>query len=159
MRLREMLDGSRWELWPLMCSVIPLIPDKNTIKDLLSDEIKDLFSAERQLTKALPKMTKGSHAPETQGQVARLEEAGQILGIRVTGKKRVGIEGSIKEGAEALEDEGEDAILDLGLIGAGTRVQHYEMAGYLTAISLAKKLGAADVVNLLTQSFGEKQAA
>lgn len=144
--------------------------DKNTIKDLLADEIKDLYSAEKQLTKALPKMVKGSndaalkeafasHLNETQEQVVRLEEAGKLLGIKVTGKKCVGMEGCIQEGAEALEEEGEDAILDLGLIGAGSRVEHYEMAGYLTAISLAKRMGAADVVTLLTQSLNEEQAA
>lgn len=144
--------------------------DKNTIKDLLTDEIKDLYSAEKQLTKALPKMAKGANDPalkeafkahltETQGQVTRLEEVGQLLGIKVTGKKCVGMEGCIQEGAEALGEEGEDGILDLGLIGAGSRVEHYEMAGYLTAISLAKKMGAADIVSLLTQSLGEEQAA
>jgi ferritin-like metal-binding protein YciE len=144
--------------------------DKNTIKDLLSDEIKDLYSAEKQLTKALPKMVKGSkdtalkdafagHLKETQEQVTRLEEVGRLLGMKVTGKKCVGMEGCVQEGAEALEEEGEDAILDLGLIGAGSRVEHYEMAGYLTAISLAKRIGATDVVSLLQQSLGEEEAA
>ena len=146
------------------------MPDKNTIKDLLADEVKDLYSAEKQLTKALPKMVKGSNDPalkeafsghlkETQVQVARLEQVGQLLGIKVTGKKCVGMEGCIQEGSEALEEEGADAILDLGLIGAGSRVEHYEMAGYMTAISLAKKLGAADVIKLLTESLGEEEAA
>jgi len=144
--------------------------DKNTIKDLLTDEIKDLYSAEKQLTKAIPKMVKGSneaslkeafsaHLKETQEQVTRLEKVGELLGIKVTGKKCVGMEGCIQEGAEALEEEGQDAILDLGLIGAGSRVEHYEMAGYLTAISLAKRMGASDVINLLTASLGEEQAA
>jgi ferritin-like metal-binding protein YciE len=144
--------------------------DKNTVKDLLTDEIKDLYSAEKQLTKAIPKMAKGSNDPslkeafaahlkETQTQVTRLEEAGQLLGIKVTGKKCVGMEGCIQEGAEALQEEGEDNILDLGLIGAGSRVEHYEMAGYLTAISLAKRMGATDVVNLLQQSLAEEEAA
>jgi ferritin-like metal-binding protein YciE len=144
--------------------------DKNTINDLLTDEIKDLYSAEKQLTKALPKMVKGSkdatlkeafagHLKETEAQAARLEEVGQLLGIRVTGKKCVGMEGCVKEGSEALEEEGEDAVLDLGLVGAGTRVEHYEMAGYMTAISLAKRLGAADVVELLQQSLAEEEAA
>ena len=144
--------------------------DKNTVKDLLTDEIKDLYSAEKQLIKAIPKMAKGSNDPalkeafsahlkETQAQVARLEEAGQLLGIKVTGKKCVGMEGCIQEGAEALEEEGENAILDLGIIGAGSRVEHYEMAGYLTAISLAKRMGAGEVVNLLQQSLAEEEAA
>jgi ferritin-like metal-binding protein YciE len=144
--------------------------DKNTIKDLLTDEIKDLYSAEKQLTKALPKMVKGSkdaalkeafagHLKETQEQVTRLEEVGRLLGIKVTGKKCAGMEGCVQEGAEALEEEGEDAVLDLGLIGAGSRVEHYEMAGYLTAISLAKRMGAMDVVGLLQKSLGEEEAA
>jgi ferritin-like metal-binding protein YciE len=139
-------------------------------KDLLTDEIKDLYSAEKQLTKAIPKMAKGSNHPalkeafsghlkETLAQVTRLEKAGELLGIKVTGKKCVGMEGCIEEGAEALEEDGEESILDLGLIGAGSRVEHYEMAGYLTAISLAKRMGAADVVNLLQQSLAEEQNA
>ena len=69
------------------------------------------------------------------------------------------MEGVIQEGAEALDEEGVDVVLDLGLIGAGSRVEHYEMAGYLTAISLAKRLGAVDVVNLLQESLGEELAA
>jgi ferritin-like metal-binding protein YciE len=144
--------------------------DKNTIKDLLTDEIKDLYSAEKQLTKALPKMAKGStdpalkeaftnHLKETRGQVERLEEIGRLLEIKTTGKKCVGMEGCIQEGAEALEEQGEDSILDLGLVGAGSRVEHYEMAGYLTAISLAKRLRVSGVVELLTQSLAEEQAA
>jgi ferritin-like metal-binding protein YciE len=144
--------------------------DKNTIKDLLADEVKDLYSAEKQLTKAIPKMAKGSkdaglkeafssHLKETQEQVTRLEQVGELLGIKVSGKKCVGMEGVIQEGAEALDEEGVDVVLDLGLIGAGSRVEHYEMAGYLTAISLAKRLGAVDVVNLLQESLGEELAA
>ncbi len=144
--------------------------EKNTIQDLLADEVKDLYSAEKQLIKAIPKMAKGSddpalreafsaHLKETQDQVTRLEKAGELLGIKVAGKKCVGMEGCIKEGAEALEEEGESAITDLGLIGAGTRVEHYEMAGYTTAITLAKRIGAAGVVTLLQESLAEEEAA
>jgi ferritin-like metal-binding protein YciE len=144
--------------------------DKNTIQDLLADEIKDLYSAEKQLTKAIPKMVKGSndaelkaalagHLKETQNQVTRLEEAAELLGIKPTGKKCVGMEGCIKEGAEALEEEGNEAVLDLGIIGAGGRVEHYEMAGYRTAISLAQRLGAAQVVELFRKSLAEEDAA
>jgi ferritin-like metal-binding protein YciE len=144
--------------------------DKNTIKDLLGDEIKDLYSAEKQLTKAIPKMAKGSNDPalkaaltahlkETQDQVSRLEKVGELLDIKVTGKKCVGMEGCIKEGAEALEEEGEDAVLDLGIIGAGSRVEHYEMAGYLTAISLARRMGESEVAGLLQESLVEEEAA
>lgn len=144
--------------------------DKNTVKDLLTEEIKDLYSAEKQLTKAIPKMAKGStdpilkeafaaHLEETKNQVTRLEEIAGLLAIKPTGKKCVGMEGCIKEGAEALEEERDETVLDLSLIGAGSRVEHYEMAGYLTAISLAKRMGAADVVNLLQQSLAEEVAA
>jgi ferritin-like metal-binding protein YciE len=144
--------------------------DKNAIQDLLSDEIKDLYSAEKQLTKAIPKMAKGStdpslkaaltaHLKETQEQVTRLEKAAELLGIKPTGKKCVGMEGCIKEGAEALDEDGNDAVLDLGIIGAGGRVEHYEMAGYMTAISLAQLIGATAVVTLLKASLAEEEAA
>jgi ferritin-like metal-binding protein YciE len=144
--------------------------DKNTIKDLLADEIKDLYSAEKQLTKAIPKMAKGAtdpalkeafsaHLQETLEQVKRLEEIAGLLEIKPTGKKCVGMEGCIQEGAEALEEEGDENVLDLGIIGAGSRVEHYEMAGYLTAISLAKRMGAAEVVSLLQQSLAEEIGA
>jgi ferritin-like metal-binding protein YciE len=143
---------------------------KRSIKDLLSDEIKDLYSAERQLTKAIPKMVQGSndaslkaaftaHLAETQEQVSRLEQAAGLLGIRPTGKKCVGMEGCIGEGAEALEEDGNKAVLDLGLIGAGARVEHYEIAGYITAINLSQRLGASAVVSLLKQSLAEEEAA
>jgi ferritin-like metal-binding protein YciE len=143
---------------------------KQTVKDLLVDEIKDLYSAEKQLTKAIPKMAKGSHdvalaaafknhLKETEGQVARLEKAARLLDVKASGKKCEGMEGVIKEGAEALAEDGDDTVLDLGIIGAGSRVEHYEMSGYLTAISLAQKIGASEVVSLLQQSLKEEQAA
>lgn len=144
--------------------------DKKTVQDLLKDEIKDLYSAEKQLTKAIPKMAKGSNNPElqaafqehlkeTEGQVARLEEIAGLLEMKAGGKKCVGMEGVIQEGAEVLEEEGDETILDLGIIGAGSRVEHYEMSGYRTAISLAKRIKADAVVNLLKQSLAEEQAA
>ncbi len=143
---------------------------KQTVKDLLEAEIKDLYSAEKQLTKAIPKMAKGSHdaalataflnhLKETQEQVVRLEEVGRILEIKPTGKKCEGMEGVIKEGAEALEEEGNEIILDLEIIGAGSRVEHYEMSGYITAVTLAQRLGAREVVTLLQKSLAEEQAA
>ena len=144
--------------------------EKQTVKDLLADEIKDLYSAEKQLTKAIPKMAKGSHdsalkqafqahLEETKNQVLRLEKVAELLEIKPTGKKCMGMEGVIQEGAEALEERGTNVILDLGLIGAGSRVEHYEMVGYLTAISLAKKTGADEVVSLLKASLAEEEAA
>jgi ferritin-like metal-binding protein YciE len=144
--------------------------DEKTVEDLLEDEIKDLYSAEKQLTKAIPKLVKGSNDPilqtafkdhlkETERQVVRLEKVAQLLDIKPTGKKCNGMEGVIKEGAEALAEDGDKTILDLGIIGAGTRVEHYEMAGYMTAISLAQRMKATDVVALLKGSLAEDQAA
>ncbi len=134
--------------------------DKEVLKDLLEDEVKDLYSAEKQLTKAIPKMAKGSNDPalqdafkghlkETEAQVQRLEKIAEILEITPSGKKCVGMEGCIKEGAEALSEDGDATVLDLGIIGAGSRVEHYEMAGYRTAISLAEQIGENQVVSLL----------
>src|ERR1700683_3292031 len=144
--------------------------DMKTLEDLLAGEIKDLYSAEKQLTKAIPKMAKGSsdetlraaftaHLDETRAQVDRLEQVATILGIRAAGKKCVGMEGCIKEGAEALEEKGDEQLLDLGLIGAGVRVEHYEMASYITPISLAQQFRRDDVLNLLKTSLAEDQAA
>jgi ferritin-like metal-binding protein YciE len=144
--------------------------DKEVLKDLLEDEIKDLYSAEKQLTKAIPKMANGSNDPnlqnafkshlkETEAQVTRLEQIAKILEITPTGKKCVGMEGCIKEGAEALSEDGDETVLDLGIIGAGRRVEHYEMAGYLTAISLAEQIGEKQVVSLLKTSLAEEQNA
>lgn len=142
----------------------------NTIKDLLEGEIKDLYSAEKQLTKAIPKMAKGSnneelsaaftaHLRETEGQINRLEQVAKLLDTTPTGKKCKGMEGVIEEGAEALEEDGNENVLDLGIIGAGSRVEHYEMAGYTTAINLAKQMGNAKVASLLSESLAEEEAA
>ncbi|MGC1906728.1 MAG: ferritin-like domain-containing protein [Candidatus Acidiferrum sp.] len=140
-----------------------------TIKDLLEGEIKDLYSAEKQLTKAIPKMAKGSnneelasafegHLKETVNQVSRLERVAELLGTEPGGKKCKGMEGVIEEGSEALDEDGDENVLDLGIIGAGSRVEHYEMAGYMTAISLAMQLGENEAVTLLSESLKEEQA-
>lgn len=146
------------------------MPAKKTVQNLLEDEIKDLYSAEKQLTKAIPKMAKGAtdktlqsallaHLKETEEQVRRLEEVARILDIRPTGKKCIGMQGCIEEGSEALEAEGDETVLDLGIIGAGTRVEHYEMAGYMTAIGLAQSIGNREVVALLKASLAEEEGA
>jgi ferritin-like metal-binding protein YciE len=146
------------------------MPRMTTIEALLADEIKDLYSAEKQLTKALPKMVKGatanalknafsSHLAETKAQVDRLEQAARLLGISPGRKKCVGMEGCIREGAEVLEETGDVTVPDLGLAGAATRVEHYEIAGYTMAITLATQLGAQEVVKLLEASLAEEAAA
>jgi ferritin-like metal-binding protein YciE len=146
------------------------VSELSTIKDLLEDEIKDLYSAEKQLTKAIPKMAKGSnneelsaafeaHLKETEGQIDRLEQVAKLLGTTTSGKKCKGMEGIIAEGAEALEEDGDENVLDLGIIGAGSRVEHYEMAGYTTAINLANQLGNDEVAALLGENLKEEEAA
>lgn len=99
-----------------------------------------------------------AHLKETEEHVARLEGVAEHLGIRPGGKMCFGMEGCIKEGADALEEEGNERVLDLGLIGAANRLEHYEMSGCINAISLAKCLGSTDVVWLLKASVAEEQA-
>ena len=91
--------------------------------------------------------------------MARLEEIAKLLEIKPTGKTCMGMEGVLKEGAEALEETGDENVLDLGIIGAGSRVEHYEIAGYTTAIGLATRMNATAVVALLQQSLSEENAA
>ena len=146
------------------------MPELTTIKDLLEEEIKDLFSAEKQLTKALPKLAQGANNPElvraieehlaeTEEQVKRLERAAKALGITATGKKCAGMEGLIEEGSEVLGEHGEETVQDLAIVGAAARVEHYEIAAYTTAISLAEQIEAKDAIKLLNQSLDEEQAA
>ena len=140
------------------------------LMDVLLDEMRDLYSAENQLVKALPKMAKGAidpavksliknHLEETKGQVQRLRDAFGVLGKKPTGQHCSGMEGVIEEGSDALEKDEEGANFDLGICGASLRVEHYEIAGYTTAIGLAKALGLKDVVNLLNQNLAEEVAA
>ncbi len=140
------------------------------LMDVLLDELRDLYSAENQLVKALPKVTKGvsdpsvksqmkNHMEETKGQVQRLREAFGLLGKKPTGQHCNGMEGVLEEGQDALEKDEEGANKDLGICGATLRVEHYEIAGYTTAIGLAKALGLKEVVGLLNQNLQEEVAA
>ena len=137
------------------------------LKDLYIDELKDLFSAENQLIKALPKMAKAAtsedlragfeeHLEQTKGHVQRLETIFKDLDEEPTGKKCKGMEGLIEEGAEAME-EYEGDLLDAALIGAAQRVEHYEMAGYGTVRAFAEELGEAEHVVLLNETLEEEE--
>jgi ferritin-like metal-binding protein YciE len=138
-----------------------------SLKQLYIDELKDLYSAENQLVKSLPKMAKAATSPDlragfeehleqTKGHVQRLETIFEQLGESPKGKKCKGMEGLIKEGAEAIEEyEGE--LLDAALIGAAQRVEHYEMAGYGTAGAFAKELGKSEDVTLLNETLDEEK--
>lgn len=137
------------------------------LKKLYVAELKDLFSAESQLLKALPKMAKAAsaeelragfekHLEQTRGHVQRLEEIFQSLDESPKGKKCVGMEGLVKEGAEVMEEDFDDAVLDAGLIGAARRVEHYEMAAYGVVSELAKVLGYAKHASLLEKTLTEE---
>ncbi len=139
-----------------------------TLEDLFLHELKDLYSAETQLVKALPKMAKAAsneelkagfeeHLEQTKGHVERLKEIGQQLGKPLTGHKCKAMEGLIEEGAELIEEDAEEMVRDAGLIGAAQRVEHYEMAGYGTARALAQHLGHNEFYDLLTETLEEEK--
>jgi len=141
---------------------------KGSLRELYIDELRDLYSAETQLTKALPKMAKASsnselreafeeHLRQTSEQVSRLEEIFDMLGEKPTGKKCLGMEGLVKEGAETMREEYEGAVMDASIIGAAQRVEHYEIAGYGTAREFAQILGEDEHVSLLEQTLEEEK--
>ena len=140
------------------------------LKDVLIDELRDLYSAENQLVKALPKLAKGAKSPElktlftahleeTKEQVFRLKKVFEIFDEKPTGEHCNGMEGVIEEGADALEKDEEGASFDSGIVGAALRTEHYEIAGYTAAIAMAKVLGLDGVTSLLTESLNEELAA
>ena len=141
-----------------------------TLHDALIDELKDLYNAEKQLTKALPKMAKNatskplrqaitSHLRETQTQVRRLEQALRALEEKVEGKLCNGMQGIIKEGNKVMEEVEAGPVLDACIIAGGQRAEHYEIAAYGTCIAWAKQMGHREVVRLLTQTLNEEKAA
>lgn len=139
----------------------------NTLKDLYIGELKDLYSAEKQLVKALPKMAKAAndqtlqqafrtHLKETTQHVARLEQICQELGVSPRGKKCVGMEGLIEEGTELIKEDPDPDVLDAGLIAKAQHVEHYEMAGYGTVRTYARQLGFESQAELLQQTLDEE---
>lgn len=139
-----------------------------SLREVLLDELKDLYSAENQLIKALPKAAKAAetdelkqgllaHIEDTRNQVERLKQIFGILGKKATGKHCSGMEGAIDEVKEALEEDSEGSVFDAGLIGATLRVEHYEIAGYSAAVLIAQTLGETEVVGLLKQTLAEEQ--
>jgi ferritin-like metal-binding protein YciE len=140
------------------------------LKDVLVDELRDMYSAENQLVKALPRLAKGAnnaklkelftaHLEQTKGQVERLKEVFEHLEVKPTGEHCDGMEGIVEEGKRALEKDEVGASFDCGLIGAALRTEHYEIAAYQTTISMAKTLGMQDVIDLLTENLNEEMAA
>ncbi len=138
------------------------------LRELYIDELKDLYSAENQLVKALPKLAKAAesdelrqgfeeHLEQTKGHVQRLEQIFEMLDESPKGKKCKGMEGLIAEGSEAMEEDYEGSLLDAALIGAAQRVEHYEIAGYGTVRSMAETLGETEHVSLLEETLNEEK--
>ncbi|MBV9618569.1 MAG: ferritin-like domain-containing protein [Verrucomicrobia bacterium] len=139
----------------------------DSLKKLYVEELRDLYSAETQLVKALPKMAKGassaelkqafeSHLEQTKEHVERLNEIFDRLDEKPTGKTCKAMKGLIEEGSEMLEEEGEESVIDAGLIGAAQRVEHYEIAAYGTVQTFADLLGEDDAAHLLQQTLDEE---
>jgi ferritin-like metal-binding protein YciE len=140
----------------------------NSIEDLLHQELKDLFSAENQLVKALPKMAKAATNPElkagfeehleqTEGHVERLEKIGKLLDLKLTGHACKAMQGLVEEGSEMITEDADPAVKDVGLIGAARCVEHHEIAGYSTAIALASHLGHEDIAGILSETLEEEK--
>jgi ferritin-like metal-binding protein YciE len=141
-----------------------------TMEELFLDEIRDLYDAEKQLTKALPKMAKAAvsdelrdafqrHLAETENQVQRLESIFEALGEKATGKKCAAMAGLIKEGDEMASGTGETPVRDAGLIAAAQKVEHYEISGYGSARTHAELLGNDEAVSLIDETLQEEKNA
>ena len=143
----------------------------DSLKSLLVEQVKDLYDAEKRLTKAIPKLAKASsneelitaleeHLGETRTHVSRLEQVFELLEERPKAKPCEGMKGLIEEGDEhAKEDYDDDDLRDAMIIGSAQRVEHYEIAGYGTAIAHARLLELDDVVELLEETLNEEKAA
>lgn len=145
------------------------MPKMTTLEDLFVDELRDLYDAENQLTKALPKMAKAANAPElkaafeehleqTRNQVERLTQVFEQIGQPAKAKKCLAMRGLIEEGQELIKEDIEPEVLDAGLIGAAQRVEHYEMAGYGTVRTMAETLGHREAASLLQETLKEEEA-
>ena len=141
---------------------------KNSLNELYVDELKDLFSAENQLVKALPKMAKAAsseelrqgfedHLEQTKGHVARLEQIFESIGESAKGKKCLGMEGLVKEGAEIMDEDFDSDVMDAALISAAQRVEHYEIAAYGTVRDYAELLNQREQASLLQETLDEEK--
>lgn len=142
----------------------------NTLHDLFEDELRDVYDAEKQILKALPKVIKAAkdaqlrealtmHLEETRGQVERLEQAFESLDLKPRGKHCAGMAGILEEGSDLLKEDGNDAVLDAGFIAGCQRVEHYEITAYGTLMAWAKLLGYDEALKLLAANEREEKAA
>jgi ferritin-like metal-binding protein YciE len=144
--------------------------DAGTLHDAFLDELRDAYDAEKQLTKALPKLAKAAsnptlrdafetHLEETQGHVEKLEQVFESLDEKVRGKHCDGIAGIIEEGKSVMEEDFDDATMDACLIASGQRAEHYEMAAYGTLVAWAEAMGHSEAATLLQEILDEEKAA
>jgi ferritin-like metal-binding protein YciE len=144
--------------------------ESGTLHDAFLDELRDAYDAEKQLTKALPKLAKAATSPvlrdafethleETRGHVDRIEQVLEGLGEKVRGKHCDGIAGIIEEGKSVMEEEFDDVTMDACLIAAAQRAEHYEIAAYGTMVAWAKAMGHTDAADLLQETLDEETAA
>ena len=141
-----------------------------SFEDLFVNELRDIYSAEKQLTRALPRMAKAakhpelrealeSHLEETRGQVERLDQVFEQLDLPKRAKKCEAMEGLIEEARATMEELDDGALLDVGMIISAQKVEHYEIAGYGSLVALARQLGHADAAGLLAATLDEEKAA
>jgi ferritin-like metal-binding protein YciE len=139
-----------------------------SLEDLYVHELKDIYSAEKQITKALPKLIKAAsseelkgafeeHLKQTEGQINRLEKIFERLGESTSGPKCEGMEGVLKEGEALLKEEASDEVLDAGIITSAQKVEHYEIASYGSLCTFAELLGHQEDAELLNQTLGEEK--
>jgi ferritin-like metal-binding protein YciE len=144
--------------------------EAGTLHDAFLDELRDAYDAEKQLTKALPKLAKASsnpklrqafeaHLQETQNQIGRLEQVFESLDEKIRGKHCDGIAGIIEEGKSVMEEDFDDTTMDACLIAAGQRAEHYEMAAYGTLVAWAEAMGHTEAAKLLRRTLEEEKAA
>jgi len=142
----------------------------DNLREALVDEIRDIYNAEKQLVKALPKMAKGAesdelreafekHLEETEGQVTRLERVFELLDEKPRGKHCAGMAGIVEEGSEKLQEDMEGSVLDACLIASAQKVEHYEISAYGSAIAWAEALGLTEVCDVLNETLEEEKAA
>jgi ferritin-like metal-binding protein YciE len=142
----------------------------NSLQDLFVEQMRDLYDAEKQMVKALPKMAKAAaseelkaafegHLQETQGHVHRLEQVFTMLGLKARSKSCAAMEGLVQEGKEMIDMDGEDMVKDAGLIATAQRVEHYEIAGYGCLVTWARQLGHHEAADLLEHTLNEEKNA
>jgi ferritin-like metal-binding protein YciE len=140
----------------------------NDLKDLLEHELKDLYSAENQVSKALPKMAKTAknkklrtafeqHLEQTKNQLKRLEQVAKNIKVDLKGEECEAMKGLVKEGEEMMKEDGKDAVIDAGIIASAQRVEHYEIAGYGTVIRYLEMLNMKDSAKLMEETLKEEK--